>query len=177
MAMTKYKVSPVFVLAAGGILQTIGTSLFSYLPVSGGVTAANYGYETLIGVGGGFNIGGLILLTPFVVKGKDQAVAMGAINQFRVVGGAIGLAICTNIMSAYLREHLAAVLPPEALNGVLESISNIDSLSSSQQATTRSIVGDSINLQMKTLIAFSAAQIPAAFLLWGSSASTKENAD
>ncbi|KAL9049434.1 MAG: hypothetical protein Q9162_007220 [Coniocarpon cinnabarinum] len=74
MAMTKYKVSPVFVLAAGGILQTIGTSLFSYLPVSGGVTAATYGYETLIGVGGGFNIGGLILLTPFVVKGKDQGM-------------------------------------------------------------------------------------------------------
>lgn len=66
---TRLKVLPTFVLLAGAILQIIGAALMSTLPTE--LNPAQYGYQVISGIGLGLNLGVLILLTPFVIRGKN----------------------------------------------------------------------------------------------------------
>ena len=59
------------------------------------------------------------LMTPFSVREKDLAVAMGAVTQLRIMGGALGLSIVTSVMSTLLRRKLGLILDPEQLEKVL----------------------------------------------------------
>ncbi|KAI9668868.1 MAG: hypothetical protein M1831_000938 [Alyxoria varia] len=169
VAMTKYRAPPYAVLLSGGVFLTVGSTFFSLLPIKEEITASTYGYQVLIGLGVGGNLAALVLLTPFVVSSTDLAVAMSAINQFRLVGGATGLAICANVMGNYVERRLNGILPPSAVRRVLESFSQISTVAVAQQEEARAIFGEGFNLEMRVLIGFCAAQIPASFLIWGAS--------
>lgn len=58
-------------------------------------------------------------MTPFSVREKDLAVAMGAITQHRIIWGGLGLSIVTSVMSTLLRRKLGLILDPEQLEKVL----------------------------------------------------------
>lgn len=69
---TKARIPPIFLLLIGTTLQTSGVALLSTLTS----TVHNqmdsiYGYEVLMGVGSGLNMGTLILLAPLVVNQRD----------------------------------------------------------------------------------------------------------
>lgn len=69
--VSKVKILPAFIVVFGAVLQTVGASLMSTLPVSQELMAANYGYQIVIGFGLGMNIAGLMVLTPYVVEKRD----------------------------------------------------------------------------------------------------------
>lgn len=92
---------------------------------------------------------------------------MGAITQFRIMGGAIGLAIATTVLNTYVKSHLSESVTPQQMNSILQSAENINSLERVVGWTVREVFGRGYNLQMRVLIGFGAAQIPASFLLWG----------
>ena len=94
------------------------------------------------------------------------AVAMSAVVQFRTMGGAIGLAVVTNVMSAYVRKHLREILAPAQINALLETTEAFASLSPETADIVRTTFAHGYNLQMQIMIGFSAAQIPAALLMW-----------
>lgn len=68
---SKRKVQPIFLLLFGASLQLIGLALMTTLSNSGGIPAAQYGYEILTGFGVGTMFGILLLLTPFAVDRRD----------------------------------------------------------------------------------------------------------
>ena len=70
--MSKLKAPLVIITALGAILQIVGTSLLSILPTLQEIQPAIYGYQVILGLGLGFNIAGLTVLTPYVVKKRDQ---------------------------------------------------------------------------------------------------------
>ena len=70
IAASRLQVPPIFILFLGAILQTVGTALLSTSSIT--VGPATYGYETILGVGLGLNIGTVILLTPNLIRGKHQ---------------------------------------------------------------------------------------------------------
>ena len=92
---------------------------------------------------------------------------MGAITQFRIMGGAIGLAIATNVLNTYVRSHLPETVAPQLVTRLLQSTEEIDVLDPATQAVVRAIFGHGYNLQMKAMIGFAAAQVPASLLVWG----------
>ena len=92
---------------------------------------------------------------------------MGAVVQFRLLGGAVGLSIATSVVNSYLRSHLSGLVSLDQLESILRSVSAIDSLDPSLGSTVRAVFGRAYNLQMKLMIGFGAAQIPASLLLWG----------
>ena len=77
---SKFRVPPIFILLAGAIFQVISTTLMSTLPV---VAAPKiYGYEILLSIGIGFNLGTLVQMTPQVIPGKDQRLYMSTSSTF-----------------------------------------------------------------------------------------------
>ena len=82
------------------------------------------------------------------------------------MGGAIGLAIVTNVMNAYVRKHLAETLAPAQITALLETTEAFRALSPEMAKIVRTAFANGYNLQMQIMIGFSAAQIPAAFFMW-----------
>ncbi|KAL4887206.1 hypothetical protein BJY04DRAFT_212255 [Aspergillus karnatakaensis] len=130
------------------------------------ISRSQYGYQVLGGFGCGINISLLILMTVFVVEQKDNAVAMGAAAQFRVMGGCINIATATSVANGYLQSHLSRFLGPEQIDVILQSAETLSSLPPTDLSLARGVYSASYNLQMKILAGFAAGQVLASPLIW-----------
>ena len=91
---------------------------------------------------------------------------MGAVAQFRVMGGAIGLAIITTAFNGLVRSHLQSAVSAQELSDLLRTPASIFEFSPSQQDLIRTTFADGYTLQLKILTGLAAGQIPATFLMW-----------
>ena len=98
----------------------------------------------------------------------SQAVAMGAITQIRVLGGTIGLAICTAILNDHVRHSLTLVLSPQQMTGILQSVSSISTLDATAEKAVRRVFAEGYNQQMRIMTYFSAVVFLVSLLAWGS---------
>ncbi|KAL9106453.1 MAG: hypothetical protein Q9227_008541 [Pyrenula ochraceoflavens] len=129
--------------------------------------AGKYVSESVLSIGLGTNIGVLVQLTPQLIRGKDQAAAMGAITQFRALGGVVGFAIATNAFNGYVRSNLRSELSTSQLTQLLQSVTTfIESLPPGIQKQVRSVFASAYDLQMKIMIGFAVAQAVAVLLMW-----------
>ena len=81
-------------------------------------------------------------------------VIMGAITQFRVMSGVIGLgAVATNVLNVYVRSHLSGTVTRPLAARLLQSTEEIETLDPASQAVVRAILGNeySYNLWMKAI--------------------------
>ncbi|KAI0011598.1 putative multidrug resistance protein fnx1 [Xylariaceae sp. FL0662B] len=159
----KFKVPPLYLLLAGSCLQVIGFSLLGTLPSTLEIPSRIYGFEIIAGWGCGINFALLFLLIPFVNEKRDSAVAMGAGSQFRMMGGAIVLAISTSVFNTYAKPQLETLL----------SISDTDALTTllpalpqDLQEQVRYVLAEGYNRQILVLCVSAALQIPASLLMW-----------
>jgi hypothetical protein len=98
---------------------------------------------------------------------SNTAIAMSAMIQSRTLGGALGLAIVTTVLTASIRSRLgAASYTPMEIRSLLETSRAFSQLQNGRLDYARAVFASSYNLQMKIAAGFSIAQIPAAFLLW-----------
>ncbi|KAM0308687.1 hypothetical protein ACHAO8_009778 [Botrytis cinerea] len=163
----KVKVPPIYLVLIASCIQVIGFALLSTLPIAAAVSSAQYGYQVIAGFGVGINISTLILMTPYsVADPRDKSVALGCVTQFRIMGGALGLAIVTAAYKGYVTSRLKAFLNLEEQLSVFESAKYIQSLSPELQGRVREIFAGGYNLQFRILIALAAAQIPSSLLMW-----------
>ncbi|KAK4197310.1 major facilitator superfamily transporter [Triangularia verruculosa] len=102
--LSKLRLPPLYMLLAGCILQAVGVGLFGWLQTGGvgEIPASQYGTQIIMGFGFGFNLGTLLMMVPLVVKQEDMPVTMGAVSQIRVLGGTIGLAVCSAVLSSHV---------------------------------------------------------------------------
>ncbi|KAH6675884.1 hypothetical protein B0J14DRAFT_587496, partial [Halenospora varia] len=92
---------------------------------------------------------------------------MGAITQFRALGGVIGLAIATNAFNDYVQSELSHRLTPSDLKSLLQSVTTtIGLLPVEVQTIVRSTFASAYDLQMKIMIGFAVAQTLAVSLMW-----------
>ena len=91
---------------------------------------------------------------------------MGAITQIRVLGGTIGLAICTVVLNAHVRHGLSLVLSPEQVTGILQSVSSISDLDAATEKAVRQVFAEGYKQQMRIMTYFSAAVFVASLLAW-----------
>lgn len=160
----KAKIPAIYIVLFGAVLQVIGFALLGTLHETGGIEPATYGYMVLGGMGCGISYSTMILIVPFAAEKRDGAVAMGAANQFRIMGGAIGLAIVTSVFNGYVRSQFARLnisVPITDLAGGAEL-----TLPPSLQDDMRRVLSEAYNHQMLVLCALGAAQIPASLLMW-----------
>ncbi|OJJ67087.1 hypothetical protein ASPBRDRAFT_661755 [Aspergillus brasiliensis CBS 101740] len=161
-----FKIPLLYLVLFASLLQVVGYALLGTLPESLSIAAAQYGYQVLAGFGCGINITLLILIAPFTIEKRDNAVAMGAIAQFRVMGGCIGISILTAVANGFIQSHLRQSLSPEQMQSVLHSTEALSSLPASVQSLVRGTFSASYNLQMKILAGLAGGQVLASLLMW-----------
>ncbi|KAJ5771033.1 uncharacterized protein N7511_003084 [Penicillium nucicola] len=165
LASRKLRIPVVYFALIGSILHTIGMALLTTLPENSSYPAKGYVFEAIAGAGVGITIGILTLAVPFIVEGKDLATATGALNQARFLGGAIGLAIASNILYSKLKSDLPHQLPPAQVNLVIERAGAIETLPEKVQKVAATVFAQSYTVQFQAMIAFAALQIPASLLI------------
>ncbi|KAF5855224.1 hypothetical protein ETB97_009653 [Aspergillus alliaceus] len=166
IACLRGRIPFVYLIFAGSILHTVGMVLLSTLPQSDSFPRAGYGYEVIAGVGIGISIGICILAVPYVVETRDLATATGSLNQCRFLGGAIGLAIASNIQYANLKSELAETLSPEQLQQLFHNTSMVKTLPTQLQVIVQQVFSKSYTHQFQAMIVFAAVQIPASLLIF-----------
>ena len=164
--VSKVKIPAIYLFLAAAILQTIGLALMGTLSTSDPtVPSSQYGYQVILGLGIGLTLSSLLIAAPTVIEPKDTAVFIGALTQARILGGSIGLAICTNILIKKVRAKLH-FLSPQQLQELLQSAQTIKTLPLPAQKTVRQIFAEGYNEEFQVLIAFSGAAILATLMMW-----------
>ncbi|KAJ6028210.1 hypothetical protein N7540_003786 [Penicillium herquei] len=165
IASSRGRIPFVYSLLVGCIIHTVGVGLLSTITSSRGFHATDIGYEIIAGAGIGLTLGVLLLSTPYIVEDRDLAIATGTVVQLRFLGGAIGLAIASNILNGHLLKHLKGVLTAHEIHIFLENVTKIKYLSPDLQEEVRAVFAQSYGTQLKVMIGFAAAQLPAVLLL------------
>lgn len=91
---------------------------------------------------------------------------MGTIAQFRVMGGAIFLAIVTTVFNSLIRSHLAEYVTPDQINTILQSVQTIYTYPPETQDAIRAIFSEGYRLQMYILVGCAGAEMLGSFLMW-----------
>ncbi|KAF4949860.1 hypothetical protein FGADI_8604 [Fusarium gaditjirri] len=163
--VSKLGVPPLYTLFLGSSLQTIGVGLYSSLKSSTSIASAQYGYEAIMGLGFGFNLSTILMMVPLVVAEKDLAVTMGSVTQIRVLGGTIGLAVCSALLINHIKREAVKFLTGEQVAEILLSSENIGMLSPETQSRTRVLYADAYSEQMRVMLYFSIASLLSLVLL------------
>ncbi|KAI1402311.1 major facilitator superfamily domain-containing protein [Hypoxylon fuscum] len=163
---SKFKIAPVYIALVGSCISVVGFALLGTLPFSEDIPPQIYGYEILAGFGWGTNWAVLFIMVPFVISGRDKAVAMGSASEFQMMGSAIFLAIATSVFNEYTNPRLSGIADTSD-SGALTSLGKyLVSLPPQTQEQIRLILAEGYNRQMLVLCGAAVAQVPVALLLW-----------
>jgi len=136
------------------------------LPNSLTIHPIEYLYEAIMGLGFGFVLTSLLTLIPVVVDKKHLPVILGAVTQVRVLGGTIGVAICTTVLNSYVKRYLGEELDEGEILAIAESLKNINALSAAKQLFVRETFARAYKRQLWVLLGFSGAVLVSCGLIW-----------
>ncbi|CAL5868837.1 uncharacterized protein PFLUO_LOCUS3064 [Penicillium psychrofluorescens] len=149
IASSRGRIPFIYSLLVGCATHTVGVGLLSTVATAKGFHATDIVYEVIAGAG----------------IGLTMAIATGAVIQFRFLGGAISLAIASNILNGNLAHRLQGILSSHELHIFLENVKSIEYLSPDLQEEVKNIFASSYSAQLKVMIGFAAAQLLAILLL------------
>ncbi|KAF5241172.1 hypothetical protein FANTH_9202 [Fusarium anthophilum] len=100
-------------LLGASCLQLLGVGLMSMLTGPDSHSKAQYAFQAIFGLGVGLSFSAATIMTSILAAERSElASAQGAVAQSRVLGGCIGLAVCTVIFNShvnvYLQDHLTS---------------------------------------------------------------------
>ncbi|THC97904.1 hypothetical protein EYZ11_002602 [Aspergillus tanneri] len=160
------RVPPIFVLCTATILQLLGVGLLYSIPVDTNLPAKLYGYQVLAGLGVGLSLTTLLNIVPFIVDKSVLSVAMGGVTQLRILGGALGVSIATNLLNNTAKSQLRTQLPTDVISKILANASYVNTLPRSDQELVREAFADGFHKQLLMILAFCAAEVLALVLIW-----------
>ncbi|TVY50255.1 Efflux pump roqT, partial [Lachnellula cervina] len=136
-------------LVVGTTFMTIGCAALSTLKAEGGVQGGIYGFQVFVGLGFGVLISTVSMATNLECEIRDNTVAQGIIAQVRILGGSLGIAASTAILSTSQRHR--AHLQPSHLVTITKTASD------EQSRALRAIYADSFSEDMKVAAAVAGA--------------------
>lgn len=90
---------------------------------------------------------------------------MGSVTQIRVLGGTIGLAVCSALLINHIKREAVKFLTAEQVAQILLSSENIGALTPETQSRIRVLYADAYSEQMRVMLYFSIASILSLALL------------
>jgi len=102
----------------------------------------------------------LVVLTDII-----SAVTLGSVTQIRVLGGTIGLAVCSALLVNYIKAETSRFLSPDQVTAILLSSDNITLLPPGVQTQTRTVYATGYSQQMRAMLYFSIASLFSLLLL------------
>ncbi|KAK8052189.1 MFS multidrug transporter [Apiospora rasikravindrae] len=155
-----------YFLASALALQIVGLGLMTTLPTTGDVSAAQYGYQALMGFGFGCAISSFIVISKLEVSGKDSGITIGAITQVRTLGGLMGIAIAQAVVFGEIFLRLEDVLSWDSLDAILESPRAIANLPPHHKVLAIEAYGVAFNILFKIAAGICAAALVACMGIW-----------
>ncbi|KAF1828905.1 MFS general substrate transporter [Decorospora gaudefroyi] len=153
--VSKLRIPPLFLLIVGACLQTIGVGLFSSIDSQSlEIPNDQYGYQVIMGFGFGFSLSVILMMAPLVVQQNDMALAIGSVTQIRVLGGTIGLAICSALLNNHIQADASKFLSVQQVAALLESFSAINQLPLELQLEVRRVYATGYSQQMRVMLYF-----------------------
>ena len=181
--VSKLRVPPLYLLIIGASLQTIGVGLFSSIDSTDlSIPKAQYGYQVIMGFGFGLNLSTILMMAPLVVQQKDMgkwyrfrvdhlvtsillAVAIGSVTQIRVLGGTIGLAICSALLNNHIKAETSQFLSRDQVAALLESFRAIENFPENTQLEVRKVYAAAYSQQMRVMLYFCLVSLVSLLLL------------
>ena len=120
-AISKKRNNTSFTLIVALSLQVLGIGLLTTFNRQSTPLQPQYGYQAIFGFGVGMTFSSATVLTKIEAAGDDHAVAQGAMAQARVLGGAIGLVICTIVFNYNVKQKLLTWLDQGELEALYHS--------------------------------------------------------
>ncbi|KAK6532583.1 hypothetical protein TWF281_006766 [Arthrobotrys megalospora] len=142
--------------AVGGALSVAGSAGLGVLGEGINIEPKTYGFLALLGAGMGLVMPIGVMMVKFICDSKDEAVALGAQNMTRVLGGLVGLAIGTAILHQKIEKELPSVLSPEQLHALLKSPQALATMRPEQLLAVKGVYARSYNLQFNMSTGFAA---------------------
>ncbi|KAI9686908.1 MAG: hypothetical protein M1822_002661 [Bathelium mastoideum] len=130
-----------FLLIGSGLLSTTSTSFH--------LDPAIYGYQVIFGLGIGMTFSTSVIVTTIEAPLQYYALALGVVNQARILGGTIGLAISTIIFNIRIGTELKGILSPAQITALRQTLNSIPDFSLSQQAAISHAFALSFNSQLR----------------------------
>lgn len=162
---TKMDVPPFYLLLFGTCMQILGVGLAS--SVTPDRLRDLLGIEAIMGFGFGMTLVTVLIYVPFLVdRRRGLAVSMGAVTQFRTLGGTIGLAVGATILNNHLASSLPNHLTPSEMQSISDSVQFMDSLPAPTRTAVRSVFSEGYNKQLRTMLYFSVAVLVSLTLMW-----------
>lgn len=105
-----------YTLVGASCLQLLGVGLMTTVSGDSETAAAQYGFQAIFGLGVGLSFSAATIMTNIMAtEPNERASAQGAVAQARVLGGCIGLSLCTILFNMHANRHLSGRLTEEEL--------------------------------------------------------------
>ncbi|KAI0378118.1 putative multidrug resistance protein fnx1 [Hypomontagnella monticulosa] len=160
------RIPPIYLTFVAELLQIIGLVFISQGSGENEDWPALWGLEVLVALGMGGCMGTLTLLTPIIVGEADLTIGTAAFNQFRVLGGAMTLAIVTAVGNNWVKSKLSGFLTNDELMTIFASTATIDRFPPNIESLVRDTFAQSFGLQMRILLGIAVAAIFTTLLMW-----------
>ncbi|PHH77778.1 hypothetical protein CDD80_202 [Ophiocordyceps camponoti-rufipedis] len=106
-----------YTLVGASCLQLLGVGLMTTMNGLQASSAAQYGYQAIFGLGVGLSFSAATIMTNmFAAESSVRASAQGAVAQARVLGGCIGLSVCTVLFNLHINRQLGGTLTKAQLD-------------------------------------------------------------
>ncbi len=120
-AVSRRRNNTSWTLFAAHCFQLLGAGLMLMLRNITMQIKAQYGFQVLLGLGIGLSLGAATIMASVQSGQADLAVAQGIVAQARVLGGSIGIALCSIIFNARVAHDLSGEMDPDDLEALHHS--------------------------------------------------------
>lgn len=158
-AMSRRSNNTSWTLLVAHCFQLLGSGLMLTLH---GITVeikAQYGFQVLLGLGIGLSLGSATIMGSVQSARADLAVAQGVIAQARVLGGSIGIALCSIIFNAKVAHDLSGNMDPDDLEALHHSPTIGPWLPPELQSKVKAAYADAFTDDIKLLMGVAAIGI------------------
>ncbi|KAI0476082.1 major facilitator superfamily domain-containing protein [Xylariaceae sp. FL0804] len=160
-AVSRRRNNSSWALLAAHCFQLVGVGLLSTLSDITTEIKAQYGFQVVLGLGIGLSLGAATIMASVQSQHADLAVAQGAVAQARVLGGSIGIAICSIIFNNRVAQELSGVLSPSDLAALHHSPTIASWLPVDIQLRVKAVYASAFTGDIKVMIGVAAIGVVA----------------
>ncbi|KAF4966624.1 hypothetical protein FSARC_5709 [Fusarium sarcochroum] len=159
-AMSSRRNNTSLTLFGASCLQLLGVGLMSMLTEPDSHTKAQYAFQAIFGLGVGLSFSAATIMTSILAAERSElASAQGAVAQARVLGGCIGLAVCTVIFNSHVNEYLQTNLTAAQLDSLHRSPLTSLQLPANLQDLVKDVYADAFAEEIKVMMLVCAVMV------------------
>jgi MFS family permease len=147
-------------LMLASCLQLLGVGLMMLITSEKTGAAEQYAFQAIFGVGVGLSFSAATIMTNIMASASNErASAQGAVAQARVLGGCIGLSVCTVIFNAHVNKSLNNRLSAQELQNLHRTPLSALQLPPEKQMLIKGVYSEAFREEIRTMTLICVAMV------------------